>query len=121
MCPLVGEGFSLVTPSLIERYPERVPRCPGVYTILVRDGDRLLSQIGYAQYERPKPWRVADFTHLYTGESGDLGGRLHQHLLGDADGSGFRFTLMALAAEHETALASIDGCLDRDAAVMSYL
>lgn len=116
-CPLVGEGFSLITPSVIERYPERVPRRPGVYTILLRGGDQLLSNAGYARHARPKPWRMVDFTHLYTGESGDLGGRLNQHLFGDADASGFRFTLMALAAEHDL----VEGFLDLEVATRRHL
>ena len=119
-CPLVGEGFSLITPKLLDRYPTRVPRRPGVYAIFLRNGDRLLDVIGYGDKSRAAPWRIADFVHLYTGESGDLRGRLQQHLYGEAEESCFRLTLLSLASS-ATALLERQPHMELDALVKAHL
>jgi hypothetical protein len=93
--PFVAEGFSLITPSLIKKYPEKIPPAPGVYAIMLRGGTEILSRCDSSLLDQ-RPWAVRDFTHLYTGESGNIRNRLDDHLTGEIDRSGFRLTLLSL-------------------------
>lgn len=92
--PFVAEGFSLMTPSVFDRYPDKVPPAPGVYAILLRNGLTILRRCGYDV--RHQPWKIRDFDHLYTGETWNLRARLTEHLDGEAERSGLRYTLLAL-------------------------
>ena len=96
--PLVGEGFSLITPSIFRRYPTRVPRVPGVYALFLAEGNRILADSGYFQTGRRPPWKIKNFVHVYTGEAGNINARIEQHISAKAERSGFRITLLAMKA-----------------------
>jgi hypothetical protein len=74
---------------------------PGVYVILVRNGDNLLKAMGYSGDGEAPLWRSSDgrFTHLYTGCSGNLRSRIKKHLVGDTRTSSFRKSLLAAEAK----------------------
>lgn len=94
--PFLGEGFSLITGALLERYPKRVPAAPGVYALLVKDGHSILRKSGYDAAIEGAPWRIAQYVHLYTGESFDLRWRVSEHLAGCPVASNFKLSLLAL-------------------------
>lgn len=95
---LIRQGFSLVGGASIEKFAHRIPEGPGVYVLLIANGNEILERAGYRAQSDRAPWKLGRFVHLYTGESFGVRSRVAHHVTGTIKDSNFRMTLLALQA-----------------------
>jgi hypothetical protein len=96
------DRFTFIEAATFAAHLDYVPDCPGVYVLLMRDGDRLLGATDYFEVDgRPVPVGPGGLHHMYTGQSHGLRTRLKRHVLGDARVSTFRTTLLAIDARYD--------------------
>src|SRR4051794_29122656 len=86
----------LVPAGIILANPDILPEAEGVYYFLSAGGTELLRASNYFKFSDRKPLSHRDNVHLYTGASVRLRSRIMCHLVGGADQSGLRKTLVAL-------------------------
>jgi hypothetical protein len=100
---LEQEGFDFVAGARFMRSHRFVSEKRGIYVLLIRDGDKLLEAAGYSDMggAAAPAWTVGngEYTHLYTGCSGNLRMRVKRHLVRDVRVSSFRKSLLALDAK----------------------
>lgn len=125
-------GFTYVAAKELVADPSIIPAGPGVYTVLVKNGDQLLADSGFEEEAALPIWRHEGCVQLYVGESYTLRGRLLDHIAGNADASPLRLTLMALqhalrplgeqvevSSDRESSEASLSEWL-QDAAIVGF-
>jgi hypothetical protein len=85
-----------------------LPEKAGAYAVFVRNGDRILSELGYQPQNKSRLVSpVTCHDHMYTGTAGNLRLRVVCHVKGDARTSTFRRSL--LAAEYSCGALSRAG------------
>jgi hypothetical protein len=86
----------LIPARIILADPDILPDAEGVYYFLLAGGTKLLRASNYFKFYDREPLSHRDDVHLYTGASVRLRSRIMCHLVGGADQSGLRKTLVAL-------------------------
>jgi hypothetical protein len=94
------EGYSMITGSLLERFPESIPAVPGFYAFLVRNGHGILCKAGCIANEEGAPGNGTRFEHFYSGQSRNLQAQVRSHLHGMAAATSFKLSLVALQHEY---------------------
>ena len=90
------QGFAFLPAAELASGDRAIPDKPGVYALFVKGGTELLDRTSYVADPKAPIWVVDGRTHLYTGESRSLRGRLREHLKAIHGPSNLRDTLAAL-------------------------
>ncbi len=94
--PLTYDDFKWMPASSFASKAPDIPNTPGVYLLLIRNGEAIVDEVGYRSLGGAAVWSRAGWAHLYTGCSSTLRVRIKRHLHSDARQSTFRQTLLAL-------------------------
>lgn len=94
------ERFRIFTATEFLRNPTQVRNCIGVYAILIRNADALLSCAGLPDIGVSR-WYLLDHQHVYTGSSIAMRSRALHHIAGTITDSAVRDSLLALQYRNE--------------------
>ena len=86
----------LISARAILACPSLIPQEPGMYFFFAANGTSLLRAAGYFSHDARLPLVRRQSVHLYTGRSFRLRTRIRCHLLGSAEESCLRKTLVVL-------------------------
>lgn len=87
--------LNLLPAKMLLDTPEIIPDSEGVYYVFFDGGLALLKATSYFDYSRRTPMTHNEAVHLYTGASRRMRSRALCHLIGGADQSSLRKTLIA--------------------------
>ncbi|MBK1976864.1 IS1595 family transposase [Brevundimonas diminuta] len=90
------DGFNFIDAATFIETPATVPDRPGVCVVLLKDTERMLSQIGFIESPGHPLWTHGGCQHVYTGETYGLRTRLTEHMTGSSEGASLRQSLLAL-------------------------
>lgn len=90
------EDWTFLSADAFLSDPEAVPNGTGVYALFTRDEAQLLSASGYVEKDDLPLWLHDGASHIYTGETYGIRGRLLEHLTGSVRESTLRETLLAV-------------------------
>lgn len=90
------EDWTFLSADAFLSDPEAVPNGTGVYALFTRDEAQLLSASGYVEKDDLPLWLHDGASHIYTGETYGIRGRLLEHLTGSVRESPLRETLLAV-------------------------
>lgn len=90
------EEWSFLSADTFLTKPDAVPNGPGVYALFARGEAALLTASGFVEQPGLPLWLHEGASHIYTGETYGIRGRLLEHLTGSIRGSPLRETLLAV-------------------------
>lgn len=90
------EEWNFLSADTFLNKSEAVPNGPGVYALFAHDEMGLLTASGFIEQPDLPLWRHDSASHIYTGETYGIRGRLLEHLAGGIRGSSLRETLLAV-------------------------
>lgn len=90
------EEWTFLSADTFLAKPDAVPNGPGVYALFARDETGLLAASGFVEQPGLPLWVDDGASHIYTGETYGIRGRLLEHLAGTVRASALRETLLAV-------------------------